>query len=202
MKVFSELATIAKNSLSASYPFLIFFTIEHADIDTIRLVQNNEDVIYNGNLFTAFPVELDTIANDDGKTLPSVTLKVSNIHQIIQHEIQKYNGLTDAKVKIEVVYMEGMVKRKKEILRIDVEPEELFQFQVTGTAYDENWVSFTLGTSPAMAWRFPQEKYYADYCPFVFGDIRCCATGTKCQNTLSTCKNLVRFGGAPGLSGS
>lgn len=201
MKVFSELATIAKNSLSVSYPFLIFFTVEHKDLDeTIRLVQNNENVLYNGNLFTAFPVELDVLSQDDGKTLPSVSLKVSNIQQIIQHEIQKYNGLTDAKVTIEVVYMEGMIKKKKEVLKIDVEPEEVFVFQVTQTSYDENWITFSLGTSPAMAWRFPQEKYYADYCPYVFGDIRCCATGQKCQNTLSTCKNLERFGGFAGQS--
>jgi len=199
----SQAAKIASNQLESAVPWLTFLTITSPDTETIYIVRNNEDIIWNGTLYTRFPVEIDTLMNDDGKTLNSVNLKVSNAGKIIQDAIQSYNGLCDAEVQIDVVYMETLTRNKNAVPYINIEPEDTFSFIVTQTTYDEQWVTFKLGARTTLAHGYPMHKFYLEYCPFVFGDIRCgyAGGGEPCKNTLSTCKILERFGGSFGING-
>lgn len=202
MKILSQAAKIASNQLESGVPWLTFIDIKSESFEPIYIVRNNEDIIYNNILYTRFPVNIDTLMNDDGKTLNSVNLKVSNAGHIIQDAIQTYNGLCDADVQIDVVYMETLTRNKNAVPYINIEPEDTFSFVVTQTTYDEQWVTFKLGSKSTLAHGFPAHKYYLEYCPFVCGDIRCgYSGGEKCKNTLSTCKILERFGGSFGING-
>ena len=202
MKVLSQAAKIASNQLESGVPWLTFIDIKSELFEPSSIVRNNEDIIYNNILYTRFPVNIDTLMNDDGKTLNSVNLKVSNAGHIIQDAIQTYNGLCDADVQIDVVYMETLTRNKNAVPYINIEPEDTFSFVVTQTTYDEQWVTFKLGSKSTLAHGFPLHKYYLEYCPFVCGDIRCgYSGGEKCKNTLSTCKILERFGGSFGING-
>lgn len=192
MQIWSTAAILEKNKLASDAPFLILVDAYHQSVgEHIRLVRNTEDISWNGEQWTAFPLDIDSYS-EDGKTIPALTLKLSNCGGIIQTYIQRYQGLTDAAVKIMVVHAAHLD---------NTTPECELDFLITKTQYDEQWISFTLGPSSEMVNRFPQYRYMNDFCPFKFKDIRCGYTGSDatCYNTLSTCRIPKRFGGEPGI---
>ena len=187
MLQFSKIATLEKNKLSSDAPFLLLFDISH---EHIRLVRNTEDVTWAGKTWTAFPVDIEDYS-EDGKSLPALNMKIAAGQGLITTYLQKYGGLTDARVRIYIVHAK--------CLDVD-KPEMELEFQITETTYDEQWITFTLGASPELANRFPAWKYLTDFCPFVCGDIRCGYTGDKtCKNNLASCLIPQRFGGEPGI---
>ena len=191
MLQFSKIATLEKNKLSTDAPFLLLFDISHERLaENIRLVRNTEDVTWAGKTWTAFPVDIEDYS-EDGKSLPALNMKIAAGQGLITTYLQKYGGLTDARVRIYIVHAK--------CLDID-KPEMELEFQITETTYDEQWITFTLGASPELANRFPAWKYLTDFCPFVCGDIRCGYTGDKmCKNNLASCLIPERFGGEPGI---
>ena len=191
MLQFSKIATLEKNKLSSDAPFLLLFDISHEQLaENIRLVRNTEDVTWAGKTWTAFPVDIEDYS-EDGKSLPALNMKIAAGQGLITTYLQKYGGLTDARVRIYIVHARCL----------DVDNAEMeLEFQITETAYDEQWITFTLGASPELANRFPAQKYLTDFCPFICGDIRCGYTGDKtCKNNLASCLISERFGGEPGI---
>lgn len=191
MLEFSKIATLEKNKLSTDAPFLMLFDINHAQLaEDIRLVRNTDDIKWAGKTWTAFPIDIED-SEEDGKTLPALNLKISSGQGLITTYLQKYGGLTDARVKLYVVHAKCLDSDK---------PELEMEYQITETTYDEQWITFTLGASPELANRFPAQKYLTDFCPFVCGDIRCGYAGDKtCKNNLESCLIPERFGGEPGI---
>lgn len=191
MLQFSKIATLEKNKLSTDAPFLLLFDISHEQLaENIRLVRNTEDVTWAGKIWTAFPVDIEDYS-EDGKSLPALNMKIAAGQGLITTYLQKYGGLTDARVRIYIVHAK--------CLDVD-KPEMELEFQITETTYDEQWITFTLGASPELANRFPAWKYLTDFCPFVCGDIRCGYAGDKmCKNNLASCLIPERFGGEPGI---
>lgn len=191
MLQFSKIATLEKNKLSTDAPFLLLFDISHEQLaENIRLVRNTEDVTWAGKTWTSFPVDIEDYS-EDGKSLPALNMKIAAGQGLITTYLQKYGGLTDARVRIYIVHAK--------CLDVD-KPEMELEFQITETTYDEQWITFTLGASPELANRFPAWKYLTDFCPFVCGDIRCGYTGDKtCKNNLASCLIPERFGGEPGI---
>lgn len=191
MLEFSKVATLEKNKLSTDAPFLMFFEITHTQLaEPIRLVRNTDDVTWNGKTWTCFPIDIEDY-EEDGKTLPALNMKIASGQGLITTYLQKYGGLTDARVKLYIVNQKCL----------DVAtPEMEMEFQITETAYDEQWITFTLGASPELANRYPAWKYLTDFCPFTCGDIRCGYSGTStCKNNLASCLIPERFGGEPGI---
>lgn len=191
MLQFSKIATLEKNKLSTDAPFLLLFDISHEQLaENIRLVRNTEDVTWAGKTWTAFPVDIEDYS-EDGKSLPALNMKIAAGQGLITTYLQKYGGLTDARVRIYIVHAKYL----------DVDKAEMeLEFQITETTYDEQWITFTLGASPELANRFPAWKYLTDFCPFVCGDIRCGYAGNKtCKNNLASCLIPERFGGEPGI---
>lgn len=191
MLQFSKIATLEKNKLSTDAPFLLLFDISHEQLaENIRLVRNTEDVTWAGKTWTAFPVDIEDYS-EDGKSSPALNMKIAAGQGLITTYLQKYGGLTDARVRIYIVHAK--------CLDVD-KPETELEFQITETTYDEQWITFTLGASPELANRFPAWKYLTDFCPFVCGDIRCGYAGDKtCKNNLASCLIPERFGGEPGI---
>ena len=191
MLQFSKIATLEKNKLSSDTPFLLLFDISHEQLaENIRLVRNTEDVTWAGKTWTAFPVDIEDYS-EDGKSLPALNMKIAAGQGLITTYLQKYGGLTDARVRIYIVHAKCL----------DVDKAEMeLEFQITETTYDEQWITFTLGASPELANRFPAWKYLTDFCPFVCGDIRCGYAGNRtCKNNLASCLIPQRFGGEPGI---
>lgn len=190
---FSRVATLEKNKLATDAPFLLLFEITGKQLEEpIRVVRNTADIEWRKELWTAYPVELDNY-EEDGKTLPSLNLRVSSGGGLLTTYLQKYNGLVDAQVAIYIVNYK----------LIDIEtPEMALTFVINNTSYDEQWISFTLGASSEISDRFPTWRYLTDFCPFVCGDIRCGYRGSeRCINNLESCLIKERFGGEPAIQG-
>jgi lambda family phage minor tail protein L len=192
MQAWSAAAILEKNKLSSDAPFLVLVEMEHSSLEVpVRLVRNIDSVIWDGKEWTPFPVDFDVI-NEDGKEVPSLTLKISNVHGIIQTYIQRYNGFVDSKIKIMVVHANHLDNPV---------PEVELDYLVRQTKYDEQWITFTLGASSEMVYRFPMWKYMTNYCPFRYKSIKCGYAGNlpECNNTLEQCRIPKRFGGEPGI---
>ena len=192
MQIWSAAATLEKNKLEGDAPFLILAEIAYKELEEkIRLVNNTEDITWAGNIFTAFPIQIGDYA-EDGKTIPALSLKISNCNGMIQTYLQRYGGFVDAEINLYIVNAANLENTL---------PECELDFLVTETKYDEQWVEFTLGPSSETINRFPRDRYMTNFCPFRFKDIRCAYIGSEstCNNTLDTCRIPARFGGEAGI---
>ena len=191
MQIWSQAATLAKNSLASDTPFLLLVEVISKELsEPICLVRNTENIVWRDKVWTAFPVEIES-TSEDGKTIPSINIRISNCGGMIGSYIQQYNGLVDSEVRIYVVLASNLAV-----------PDAEFEldFMITEAKYTEQWITFILGASPEMVNRFPRFRYNKNFCPFACGDIRCGYTGKeRCINTLESCLIPKRFGGEPGM---
>lgn len=76
-------------SVSTGDAVLFLLTLTHDSFDApIRVVNDRTDVVSNGNTFTAMAFDL-TLAVDDSKTLPAMTLTMDNVDRSIIREIRE-----------------------------------------------------------------------------------------------------------------
>ena len=100
MQVWSQAATLAKNSLASDTPFLLLVEVISKELaEPICLVRNTENIVWRDKFWTAFPVEIES-TSEDGKTIPSINIRISNCGGMIGSYIQQYNGLVDSEVRI------------------------------------------------------------------------------------------------------
>jgi len=80
--------------------FLVLLTITHDDITPIRVVNNNENITSDSNLFVAYPFEI-TLPDSTGDGTPSAQLVIDNVSREIAESIR--NISTAPKVTISVI---------------------------------------------------------------------------------------------------
>ncbi len=81
--------------------FLILLTITHDDIDpSIRVVNNNEAITSNGNLFTAFPFNIE-LPDSRENAVPRARLSIDNVSREIAEAIRTIT--TVATITIEII---------------------------------------------------------------------------------------------------
>jgi len=80
--------------------FLVLLTITHDDITPIRVVNNNENITSDSNLFVAYPFEI-TLPDSTGDGTPSAQLIIDNVSREIAESIR--NITTAPKVSISVI---------------------------------------------------------------------------------------------------
>ncbi len=166
-------------------------------LETIRLVNDFKNLIWNGHTWQAFPFRLEEIT-EDGKSLPQLNLTVSNVDRLISTYLEGSRGATGARVTFYVVHAQHLDL---------VAPAVQVSFSVQQTLADEQWVTFVLGPGTATQRRIPERVYLKDFCPYKDGDVECgrvVTGGVHCNHTGDSCKSLgnyARFGGEPGLLG-
>ena len=72
---------------------LFILVIEHTDITTLRFVANTEDVTSDGNVYTAYPFQINIPLVDSDTQIPTAQLRIDNIDQAIVAAIR---GLSTA----------------------------------------------------------------------------------------------------------
>lgn len=81
--------------------FLVLLTIDHTDINPpIRVVNNNEDITSNGNVFVAYPFDIQ-LPDSMEDSPPRARLVIDNISREIAQAIR--NISTPATVLIEII---------------------------------------------------------------------------------------------------
>lgn len=192
----STVAALEKNKLHSDGVWFVLLDIVVPELSqTIRIVRNTEDVVWNGNTYIAFPFELGNLTDDAKGSIPSLELKVSNVTKAIQYYLEQANGGTNGTVILRVVLNKN--------IESDI-PELEEWFTVTNTKADAQWVTFTLGVKYPAGARRPLRRYIKNFCPYKYKGLECGATATQadCPKTLTGCRernNAPRFGGDPSI---
>jgi lambda family phage minor tail protein L len=189
---------LEKSQLSSDGVWLLLVEVAIPDSDEpLRLVRNNEDIIWNGYMWTAFTFKLGEITEDNKGRPQSVPLQISNITQTVQAYVEEHSGLTGTTVTLRVVHSQHLDNTSPEL-------EEIFTVQ--STICDSRWITFYLGCEISLQRRFPSRRVLKHFCAWrdQYKGIECGYNGplAECDGTLQSCRtrgNAARYGGEPGI---
>lgn len=193
-------SAIDKNKIASENAWLILCTIEVRDefgapVETLRIVRNNEDIVYQGNTYTAaeFSIDFENAANEE----PSMKFSAVDPTGAIRDRMEDYGGGVGFGVTLTVVNTGNL----------DAPAEIEEEFDVLSASAPGINLTWTLGSENPLKYQFPLRRQYRDRCPWVFKGPRCGYVGSDeaCDFTLNgangcRAKNNVRnFGGFPAL---
>lgn len=190
-----------KNAIATDAVFLIALDIDIPTYPTIRIVNNNEDITWNGNTYQQFPFELDEIRETSSGEIPEFTLNISNVNNVIGTYIRQYdayvknNGFEPILVSISVVNSKNLA---------DPTPEIQHNTTLLKPSITRERVSFKLGGVNSYN-KNVNSRMFRNSCRWKFKSNRCGYTGieTTCNKTFARCKELsnqLRFGSFPTIS--
>lgn len=168
-----------------------------AHVDWVRVVKNNENITFQGNLYTASTFALQ-VSGESGQE-PKVTVQFNDVSGVIRDQMEAYDGGTDFPVTYRILNTAAL----------DQPPEIEETFKIASSEVSGDFaITFNLGVDGALSRKFPRRVQYAERCSHIFKDTRCAYAGGlgTCDYTLNGtngCKvhsNLANFGGFPGLT--
>jgi len=173
---------IEKNKVATPNAWLILLKITLTDTANteLRFVRNTEDIEFNDNIddshsenqtYTAFPFEIEPTKNMSKGQIPTVTLRVSNITNLLETYLESLDGAIGSTVKITVVNSGRLAENYSEL--------EL-TYDVIACNSTSQWVTFILGSPNPLRQRFPLHKYMALHCRFQYRDVED-QIGPRCQ---------------------
>ena len=164
----SDVAKVEKNKIDSDGVWLVLLEIilrlPDGEKLALKVVRNNEDIVWNGETWIAFPFDLDDVSEDAMGEIPQLTVKVSNVTGTVQRYVEEANGAVGATVKLYVVHSHNLDEGSAEI-------EEAFT--VRAVKCDSYWVHFTLSGDYPTLRRIPETRYLKDFCPFKFKGLEC-----------------------------
>jgi hypothetical protein len=98
-------------------PFLTLVTLSHAEFSTIRLVNNTEDIVSNGNTFIAFPMRI-VLPADDGEKAREITIEFDNVGLDLIDAIREVTSPIDVKLEMILASLPDDVQYSFEELKI------------------------------------------------------------------------------------
>ena len=200
---FSVLNAVEKNQLASGNAFLVLLEIQLVDsttnqvVDTIYVVNNNEDIVYKLQTYTAFPFDLKLSKDSHG--IPEVTLSAKDYQKTLLTHLNALQGATGSTIIMRVINSGN--------LTADPEMEE--RFDVVGAGASDFGISIKLGAENPLQRRFPQMLQMRDRCRWHYkspecgyvGAIATCDLSLQGTNGCTAHNNSHRFGGFPGLKG-
>lgn len=191
-----------KNKLNSNSVWLTMLEITIPSVpETLRIVNNNEDVTWNSQTWLKFPFELDEISQSSNAEISQFQIKVGNVKNIIGQYIRQYdafvkvNGFTAITVVLYIVNSKDLAN-----------PTAVYSTNLILTTSSLNHleVSFTVSARDLYRARTPQTRMFPNSCRFKFKSTLCGYVGaeTSCNKTLSRCRQLLnskRYGGFPSI---
>jgi len=189
-----------KNKLATGSAWLWLLDIDIDGVsDILRLVNNNENIIYDGNTYIKCNFELGEWNLTESGRLPNRTINITNADLIkfLLPYIEDYDGIIGSTVTVTPV--------NSDHLELDMSSKAQ-EYIVLQSSPGEDWISFVLGAPNPLNQRFPLSRYFGLHCRFVghFKGVECGYAGedATCKGTLADCiekGNETRFGGQPAL---
>jgi hypothetical protein len=195
-------SVIEKNRIASDVAYLALLAIDVPDpttgaiIETLRYVNNTEDVVVGGHNYVAVQFSLE-LQSSSGES-PQIQLSFFDYSQEVLSKMEQYAGGVGFNVQVSVIASNNL----------NGEPEVTEYFQVVSASATNYQVAFTLGAENALTKQFPKRIQRRDFCPWVYKDVNTCRyTGAlkSCDHTLDGtlgCRahaNVVNFGGMPNL---
>lgn len=192
---------IDKNKISSNAVWVALLEINIVDpntrlvVDTVRVVNNNEDVVFDGDTF--FKANFDFRIEQRNGESPSVTLTANDQTMIIHEKLENYAGGVFSKVTMKIVNTENLSR-----------PAELVEeFQVISSSTRDYVISMQLGAENPLSIAFPKHTQRQDQCAWRYKGYGCDYVGAMplCDYTKdgpAGCLahgNLANFRAIPGL---
>lgn len=196
----SVATVVEKNRIDSEYPFLACLEIDVSTttgtyVETLYLVNNPEDIVYNGNTYIAFPFELD-VKMEAGQE-PNVTVTIEDITGAVKQRMNDYGGGVGFEVRIMAI----------STVDLTLPPEIVETFSVRDSSVEDYSVKWVLSSEMHLLVNFPPRRQLRDRCPWAYKSIECGYSGglTSCDYTLqgvngcSAHFNEINFGGFPSV---
>jgi phage-related protein len=183
-----------KNKIATASAWLVFLEIFIDVSTTVRIVNNTEDITFQGNIYTKFPFEFGGISQNSTGTILTVDLRVSNIVRELYPYLRNYQGLIGKSIRVYFV--------NSAYLTVDYS-NLTYDFDIVDVDYDEQWIIFKVGIPNPLFKKYPKRIFVSDWCGYEYGSAECGHTGNPCQRNLASCRarnNSHRYGGFIGLS--
>ncbi len=196
MKTLPTVLVREKNKLYTTDPWLVLLDIALSNGEQLRFCSNNEDIMLAGQVYTAFPFYLEPTKQSSKGELPTISLKVCNVTQLVQAYLEDLDGAVGSEVTVRVVHAGHLSEDYTELE---------MTFTVLSSSAEADWVTFSLGSASPLRKRFPQHRFISLHCNWDFKGRECAYDGseTECDRTFKRCEqigNTARFGGYPGLN--
>ncbi len=196
----SPVVKVEKNKLTTNSVFLSLLEITIPSIaETIRIVNNNEDISWRGYTWLKFPFEIEEISESAKAETSQFQIKVSNVNNVIGDYIRQYdvyvkeNGYEPITVVLYVVNSKDLANDTPVFSHnLVLSSPEITHFEAT----------FTLTAKNLFRVKIPTYRMLPNSCRFKFKDALCQYAGaeTTCDKTLKRCRelgNANRYGGFP-----
>jgi len=197
----SVATAIEKNKVMSNTAFVILIEIDivnpntRAVEETICIAKNNENIVYNGQVYTAgnFDISLDQREGEES----TVTCTARDPTRNIQTRMEAFAGGVLSELTMMIVNTD----------RLDKPPEISERFKIITSSTKDYVVTFSLGAENPLSVRYPLRMQYRDRCSWRFKGYGCGyagadATCTYMLDGANGCRskgNNLNFGGLPGL---
>jgi phage-related protein len=194
-------SVIDKNKIASAAVWLACLEIQivnpntRAVEETVYVVRNDENVIFNGQVYQAanFDFQIEQKQNE----APNVTLTAQDQTQFISSKLEAMAGGMFSTVILRVVNSD----------RLDQPPEIEETMSVTASSVKNYIVSLTLGSENPLGIQFPKHRQFRDRCAWRYKGYGCQYAGPMptCDYTRdgdNGCVkhgNTINFRGLPGL---
>jgi lambda family phage minor tail protein L len=192
----SSAAKLEKNSLESTGMLAVILDITLPDDTEIPGVCSGEsDITYDGVTYTAFPFQIDDLAESRPGEQPRVSIMVGNVSRVMEsYIVQADKGGVGATVRVRLVHTE----------QLDDDPWADYTFIATKVRATAQWAIFELGAPQIWRKRVPSGRVLQDFCRWKYKSTQCGYTGTlaTCDKTFADCdthNNTDRFGGFPAV---
>lgn len=202
MQTLSPAVIEHKNSLSSVDPILYCLEIVlPSAIENIKIVNNNEDIVWAGSTWQAFPFKMESDIAEQSGEVQQVSISVANASRVMQRYLMEYdlwlklNPHQNITVKIHIISTADLS---------NTTPIRMFEFKVNSFSTNAYAVKLNLSQDNIYMKRFPPNRI-TRRCRWKFGSIECGytpAAGETCDKSLSACRsfnNSTRFGGFPSV---
>lgn len=192
----------AKNLVASDSAWIVLFEISVSDIEALRITNNEEAVTFNSNIYSPFPIMMESMEESGKGDLPYINVTVSNVERVLTDYMEQRNGLLDRAVTMKLVNESNLADEAASITI------NLVIREVTVT---ENAITFRLSHHPFFQVQMPHQRFYRGRCRWAFKSTECgwSSGGTgeseTCDKTIdgdNGCEahlNQTRFGGFPGI---
>lgn len=184
-----------KNKVSQDQPWLLFLTLTNvAKTLTLRLVRNTENITFKGHEYIAFPFDIDSVPEASKGSLPTLSIRVSNVDRQIQSYIEQDATFGSGwEVLISLAHVSQLNGTNLEGKVAEIE----HKFQSLDLVADNDYLTINLGVRNPMLVQFPRQQYAGGFCQRTFNDGVGCPYATQgkagttfeqCKRTLANCK--------------
>lgn len=189
-----------KNTLSSPSAWIPLVAVEVTPTTVLRLAANASTVVFRGETYNSFGLEIGEVAQDAKGGLHELSVSVSNVTREISAYVE-LNELRGARVTILYVHSANLADDDAVVLE---ERYEIMSVQVKGTKF----VTFRLGHDRISQHQFPSGRFLRDSCRWIYKSVPCGYVGGlgSCDKILegpNGCRahgNQARFGGFPLLT--